>query len=297
MLASGTGGAPLRGPGTLFRLVFNVPGEDGDITDLRFDAAHTDLYGNGDLTNPVALALVNGGFTVESGHGWGDMNGDDKVNSADVALALRAAAGQLMPSPEQMFGGDVNADTQVSAADVPILMRLALGLPILPPDSATNRVATSQPISLSLPSAGGSPGQTVRVPLRFTNVTDMAGADFVVTYDPDLLTATNVELTSLASSFQVQYGVASSGAIRIPVAPKSVSAFGLTQTSGTLAYIDFTVNSGGNPCSVTADLVVGRLNDSYGRDFASSALQRVVVTNSGQFTIGLHRVYLPLVRK
>ncbi|MHB8388945.1 MAG: dockerin type I repeat-containing protein, partial [Acidobacteriaceae bacterium] len=66
----------------------------------------------------------------------GDLNGDGKVDGADVLLAQRIALGQIAPTPIQLILGDVaplvngvpSPNGQIDSADVLLIERKALGL-------------------------------------------------------------------------------------------------------------------------------------------------------------------------
>lgn len=58
----------------------------------------------------------------------GDINADGKITVADATLALRAAVGLIILSPEQASRADVTDDGKVTTADATKLLRLSLGL-------------------------------------------------------------------------------------------------------------------------------------------------------------------------
>ena len=58
----------------------------------------------------------------------GDLNGDGKVDAADVHLAERIAVGLIVPSTSQLQRGDINGDGVINAADLGRIRRKALGL-------------------------------------------------------------------------------------------------------------------------------------------------------------------------
>jgi hypothetical protein len=58
----------------------------------------------------------------------GDVNGDTRVNVADVLLAMRIALGELEPTPEQLVRADMVPDGQVNAGDLLRIQQLVLGL-------------------------------------------------------------------------------------------------------------------------------------------------------------------------
>lgn len=76
---------------------------------------------------------TDGGLTVQSPHYWlgtvpGDADGDARVTSQDVALVLKAALRLKELSPSQLAAVDLNGNAKVDLADVVVCLRLALGL-------------------------------------------------------------------------------------------------------------------------------------------------------------------------
>ena len=55
----------------------------------------------------------------------GDVDGNEKVNSADARLVLRAAARLVELTPEQFERADLNGDGRVNSADARALLQLA----------------------------------------------------------------------------------------------------------------------------------------------------------------------------
>ena len=58
----------------------------------------------------------------------GDLNGDSKINTADAALVLKAAAGMLNLTSEQQKCGDCNHDNTVNTADAVLILKYAAGM-------------------------------------------------------------------------------------------------------------------------------------------------------------------------
>lgn len=85
--------------------------EDGDILD-------------GDLI-PVDVTMINGSISVID-YTPGDLNGDEKVNSADVVLMRRHIVGGYDVSINE-DAADVNEDGRVNSADVVLLRRYIVG--------------------------------------------------------------------------------------------------------------------------------------------------------------------------
>jgi secreted trypsin-like serine protease len=296
VLASGAGGQPLQGAGALFYLVFQVAGNDGQSTPLEFDGNLTDIYANDNLVTPIPLDLKDGLFTVAQGYILGDLNGDGRVNSADVALCLQIAAGLVTPDPAQQVAGDVNGDGWINAADAALILRMAAGLPLLPA-AGLAAAPTAVPVELSLGSVRTALGNSFSVPLHISDADLVAGADLVIIYDPQALTASGAHVSDLTSNFSLEVNPETPGMLRLSMASTPGHEAGLSSGSGTLVYLDFTANPAGPIGAETVlTLAAGRLNDTYGRDFSLSALQRPVTLVSGQVRLlGSNSIFVPLV--
>ena len=71
-----------------------------------------------------------------TGAASGDINGDGKVDAADVLLGIRIVMGDLSPTVEQTIRGDVAPvvdgefvpDGEINISDIIVIQRIALGL-------------------------------------------------------------------------------------------------------------------------------------------------------------------------
>jgi hypothetical protein len=70
-----------------------------------------------DLTAPTAVL--------------GDLNGDGKVTTSDVTIALRIAVGLQKATAEQLAAGDLNKDGRIGISEVNRILRAVLGLDTL----------------------------------------------------------------------------------------------------------------------------------------------------------------------
>jgi uncharacterized repeat protein (TIGR02543 family) len=101
-------------------------------TGYTFTGWSGDLTGS---TNPTTITMdadksVTATFT-SSTTGSGDTNGDGTVNTLDVLLAARAAAGLgALLTGSALLAADVNGDGFVNVLDVLRMARLAVGLPV-----------------------------------------------------------------------------------------------------------------------------------------------------------------------
>ena len=287
VLAAGSGDEPLNGEGTLFWLNFNVKGSEGDSSELKFQVDGTSMYDCAD-PDPNAFTLdLNdiGIFTVSSENILCDLNGDGGVDSGDVAFLLSLATGNSELTEELLNIGDASGDGRIRSNDVIICTRIAATEELAPPASERKRkfsrassVNISVPDNLSVSACG-----SIRIPVHISDAKDVAGADIVLNYDPNLVTATNVRTTSITESCDLDFKVGA-GQVRISLSTKGVST--LPGGSGALVEVEFTVQPDVSKSSVSPlTLTSVRLNDTYSRDFATSALQADVNTISGSLKI------------
>jgi hypothetical protein len=308
-LATGSTDNPgLYGEGTLFHLIFDVIGVEGTTGDLVFNQSETELYTSADLINPVPLTLANGTFGVQRNFILGDLSDDGRVRSNDAALALRIAVGRHKPTGEQQKAGDVNGDRRNNSADVALIIRIAVGLDPLPDGSGLVDASAAGPLAgtvarqlaLSVDTPTGVAGETVWVPVRVDNAAQIAGADLALNYDPNVLEFEGVRLAGLTmdANFGIEGHVSTPGLAYISLAQYQDQAHqGLTSGTGPLLEIGFTIKRKAENLTTPLTLSSARLNDAYGRDFATSALQKLVDITNGYITIGEAgaTIYLPVV--
>ena len=278
---------PLYGPGTLFNIGFDAVGAEGQISPIDFitGITYTVIYDDGDLNNPVPLAVEDGSVTIGSVYVRGDVNGDTFINAVDALLALRIASGQITPTPVQQNACDVNGDGACSAADSTLILCYAVsgtwtscGAPAA---QQSARAAQSNVVRISLGSTVMA-GQVMTIPVTIANGPEFAGGTFAFQYDPDQLTFDAAELTALTDGFSAQSHVVQPGLVRVSLASQSA-------INGDGAILNLRFNVTGSVSTVRISDVY--LNDAAGRDFVTSALQKKIVIVTG------HVLFLPLVRR
>jgi hypothetical protein len=301
-LATGSTDNPsLYGEGTLFHLLFDVVGVDGTSGDLVFDRSETEIYASSDLINPVALSLEDGMFSVQRNFMLGDLSDDGRVKSNDAALALRIAVGRNKPTEEQRNSGDVNGDRRINSADVALIIRMVVGLNPLPSGQrlAVLQALPESPVTLSVDEVSGAAGGTVWVPVRVDDAAQVAGVDLTLNYDPSVLEFEGARLAGLTknTNFGIESHVDTEGIAHISLAQyQDQTHQGLSSGSGPLFEVGFTIKRRAQDVAAPLTLSSVHLNDAYGRDFATSALQKPVRVSNGRVTVGqVGGIYLPIL--
>jgi len=277
-------GDTLYGDASFFYIIFNVIGDSG-TSELKFNPEKTFFYkyNENNTTAKAALDLNDTGiFTADGSFIMGDLDGDGIINSNDIVTALHIAVGKIDPTREKLNAGDVSGDGRIMANDASLITRIVLDLPLAPASSASRNTkeSASKTINVYLPDITVSSGGSIWVPVKTDNAENIAGGDIIIKYDPSFVTATGSRKTSLTENFDMQFNIVKPGYIQISFS--SSNAKGLSHTAGTLAELQFTAKSCGvSPITLSSV----RLNDTYGRDFASSALQISVISSDGSIKL------------
>lgn len=112
------------GPGVLVVVPLRIrPATPPGSYALALSQAILKDAGNADI--PAATSA--GTLTVLPGL-LGDVNGDGRITTGDVVLALRMAIGLLTPTAAQARAADVNGDGKVDVGDALLILRAVIGL-------------------------------------------------------------------------------------------------------------------------------------------------------------------------
>lgn len=65
--------------------------------------------------------------TFAAWYGYGDVNGDQKVNSSDALAVLKGSTGIIKLSSAQKTAADVNGDGNVNSSDALMILKYAVG--------------------------------------------------------------------------------------------------------------------------------------------------------------------------
>ncbi len=279
----------LYGEGSLFYLDFDVTGNEGDTSELKFQITGTSIYDCDNLQNEVSLDLNDTGiFSINWKHILCDLNGDGKINSADIAMLLQLAVGNRELTEELLNIGDASGDGRIRSNDSAMCLRIASGTELAPNISETRqkRNIRSYPINVSVPGDTAIlAGESTWIPINISNSKDVAGADITLNYDPTFITATDVRTTSATENFDMEFNANQPGQVRISLSSEKFD--GLPEGSGTLVEVEFMTKPNVLTNSVSRlTLAKVRLNDTYSRDLATSALQADVSISNGSLTVG-----------
>jgi hypothetical protein len=294
----------LHGDGSLFWLSFQVLGSAGDETPLNVrefinGVGGSTIYTPDNLSHPIPLDLQDSTLYVANTYSLGDLNGNKVIEAVDAYIALQFASHLLTPTPQQLYAGDINGNSEVDAADASMIFYYAVHShwPPLPATSNGLETAATNSVRLTLDDINSEPGDIVVSTLRAENLVNWAGGKFVIAYNPALIESiNNVTVAGLATGFALQFYNDGSGLLYIALADDAPIT-----GSGALAIISMRIASDapyGSRTSLT--LAEVHLNDMFGRDFATSALQQVIQRDSGEISIGITQpshIYLPIIKK
>ncbi|OGW15433.1 MAG: hypothetical protein A3G93_13350 [Nitrospinae bacterium RIFCSPLOWO2_12_FULL_45_22] len=277
-------GSTITGEGYLVEVEYSINREAVEGATATLSFVEVKLYD--DAANSLTVDYTDTAtFTVGAAYKRGDLNGDGSVDSADALIAMKIATGEIEPSKEQKQAGDIDGNGKINTADAILILRMAVGLDIHPSSSVASNVikalkifASSHTINVTIGDHPGEAGSAITVPIIIDNLAGVAGADILLTFDPDILTATGASTTSLSTGFNLQYKI-TTGAIAISI----LSTTELSEGSGAFVNVGFQVNQGANiGASTSLTLAQASLYSQYGRDLS---LDHSVKATNGKFTV------------
>ncbi len=244
----------------------------------------TDCYLSDDQGGSIPVRPEDGSICLTEVGNPCDVNGDGVVTSGDAILLLRAAVG--LPAPDGWLGhwppvstNDVNCDGVINSADAIIVLRVAAGLQDCPScvGSSIESPATrsSTPRVVTLQSASAATGQTAIMSLCVDDASDIAGADFEISFDPSVVQFAGAQCLALAEGFiLVSNPDNTAGTVSISLA----SASGIDTGSGAFLELDFQV-IGSSPQRSQIDAESAALYDEYGNPIECTASDGCIVVD------------------
>jgi hypothetical protein len=291
----------LYGDGSLFWLTFKVKGITGSTSPLDL-LDYVAQVGGSTLnveTTPgqaasVPLLLSDGVLHVQDKGMLGDVSNDGVVSAIDAYQTLQISVGNTAPTPQQVYAADVNGDALINSADVSMILYYAVYAQWpLPPSTALNGLAVlGTSTTLSLGTITGSPGGLVTVSLNAQNLSNWAGGDWTITFDPKVITEViEVKAGSFAPTITLAYHNDAAGQLKVSMA-------GRTPLSGSGELLKITLRLA-NTAGTTSPIVLSgaHLSDPYGRDFVLSALQGKITTANGAVQVKNFNLFLPSVTR
>ena len=128
--------------------------------------------------------------------------------------------------------------------------------------------------TVTLPDMTGRSGDTITVSVSVDDATGIAGVELVLSYDPNLLTATGAQPATLTSGFEISYRI-HTGKIAITMAQST----GITGGSGTLVNMSLQVSEDISP-EATCPLTLTKVS-LYDEDTQSIS----AAVRNGMFTV------------
>ncbi len=306
---STTGCQELFGPGSLFWLDFSVPPTATTATALNFVRGMTGTvqlfdFDVDNAAEPIPLLLEDGQLQLSDtgAHILGDLNGNGVVEQSkteDAAIALEIATGEHVPTPAQLSAGDVNGDGIIDAADA--TMMLFYGIQQEWPTVKFFAFLSANTVEVYPEVVTGTVGMDVGVPVVVSDGESVAGSTMVVRYG-DGLSYLGVELDeSLALDYVVQDNAPDAGEVWISLAGSSA----LQGDLQALITLQFRVENSATDDTAWVEVTGAWVNDQSGRDFATSARQKMVQGGRGGVDVVIASeepdphtyVFLPLVTR
>jgi hypothetical protein len=189
--------------------------------------------------------------------------------------------------------GDINGNGRIDVADATMIFYYAVHgeWPSLYGQLDRTKAAAAT-VNLSLGDITAKSGQTVTTTLHAENLTDWAGGQFAIVYDPAVVgSIVSVNRVGLANNFLVEFNDNGEGLIQIAMISNTA-----VSGSGDILNIEMSLNTGlTNGDTSAINIGAAELNDLVGRDFATSALQVELITTGGMINIRDFTVYLPML--
>ena len=269
-MGSAEGIASGSGPVVIVDFAPAATAAEGAYSQLDLDECH--LYD--ETATSIPVRPEDGSINLTDMYDPCDVNRDRIVSSADAILLLRASVG--LPAPdgwdwEWPPSNDVNGDGSINSADAIIVLRVAVGLQDSPSGSgvlSSSLLAQDvTPRVLTIDTATVSPDGTALVALSVDDATGIAGADFEISFDPEVIQFVAVYDSGLTEDWLIVSNADNeNGTVSISLA----SAEGIPSGSGALLLVEFA------PVGDACDSSVLTIASASLFDEAANAIENVV---------------------
>ncbi len=191
------------GTGSIIRITFDVSSEavTGDTLDFHFTKAVLS-----DAGAEAIPTLTQDGLLIIGGVMAGDANLDGSVNVLDMVLIANSILGITEATPQQLQAGDCNQDGSLNVLDMVGIANVILGLGTCPP-GGTVKPATSAPAVLGAATISVTSRVTFDLPVFIETEIPVAGLQFQLEYDANMLEPMQPELASRAAHMTMAWNV------------------------------------------------------------------------------------------
>ena len=247
---------------SIFSAINNAPIGSGVVASLILEINEEAPLGTTELLNTPSASDSDGYVVLVSGedgsvdvtdYDAGDCNGDEMVSIAEVQSAINMFL-EIRTIEECV---DINANSRVSIGELQKVVNnhLDIGRTMASEtsyvESQTERRALAAHMvgsevilsSLDIGEAAGAPGETVMVPLIFTNesLDDISALSTDLIYDPDVLSnpSVNIGPSGTYENNEVLFNEISSGVFRVSVI--SIADNNIIE-DGVVVYVSFEIN-------------------------------------------------------
>ena len=166
---------------------------------------------------------------------YGDVDFNAVVQAYDAGLILQDIVEYIELDSIQSKSGDVSGDSSLSALDASLILQYVVHLiDELPYDTSDGHLLAIG--SFGVHDQSFAPGQTVEVPIHFTQASNVYSVEGVFEYNPDEITFEDVNWAEPFTNFMKEIDVDESGNIQFAIAGASAVA-----EDGYMATLQFTI--------------------------------------------------------
>jgi hypothetical protein len=201
IVIASAGSTDISGAGVLFKIKFVVIGQSGSFTPINIAQA---IFNTG----TDAVTIINGGVQIWPVAFYGDVDLNGKVQAFDASVVLKYLIGTDTLNYQMLSNADVMNTGVITAFDASIVLQYVVGLiPSLPYDTITMGTAQASGSFVLLDAAAPSVGDTVSMPIQFTNGKNIKSLEATLAYSPSDLDYQNVNWQNGVAGFMTAISV------------------------------------------------------------------------------------------